>query len=567
MLRSLFITTKKTNLLIRNKFTYSGLTSADFLKNPTNEPVLTYKKGSVERESLEEALKELSNSVAEVPLIVGTKTVKGSLDQNQIMPSDKATTIAKFSNATPNDINEAIESALSVREKWANKTLKERAEIFLEAADLCAGKYRMKLNASTMLGQGKTIVQAEIDAACELVDFLRFNAYFALDIEKYKPISTSISKNEMIYRPMEGFVASIAPFNFTAIGGNLASAPALAGNVVIFKPSNTAVLSNYFIMKIFEEAGLPKGVISFLPSDGPVFGNTVTDHSHLAAINFTGSVPTFVHLWKQVGEKLGKGKYITFPKLVGECGGKNFHFVHPSADLQSVVNGTILSAFEYSGQKCSACSRVYLPKSLWSQFQTEFGKVLKDIKVGDVREGDSFTSSVIDEIAFKRIKKYIDSAKNKEDGAEIVFGGNYDDSKGFFIQPTLVKVSSPKSKIFKEEIFGPVVSVYLYPDNEIDTVLNNVKNDTPYGLTGAVFSRDGEFLRKAALVLRDAVGNLYLNDKSTGSVVGQQPFGGARMSGTNDKAGGPHYFLKWTSPQTIKTTSVPLTTWRYPSME
>uniref|UniRef100_A0A0N5C9F5 Multifunctional fusion protein n=1 Tax=Strongyloides papillosus TaxID=174720 RepID=A0A0N5C9F5_STREA len=567
MLRIISRVVQEQHVSIRNKFTYSGLTSTDFMKKPLNEPVLTYKKCSKERIELEKALKELSGTVTDVPLLIGSKELKGKLDQTQIMPSDKNTVIARYSYATPENINEAIELALSVREKWALKSLRERAEIFLEAADLCAGKYRMKLNASTMLGQGKTIVQAEIDAACELIDFLRFNAYFALDLEKYIPISTNISKNEMIYRPMEGFVASIAPFNFTAIGGNLASAPALAGNVVIFKPSNTAVLSNYFIMKAFEEAGLPKGVISFLPSDGPIFGNTVTDHSHLAAINFTGSVPTFVHLWKQVGEKLGKGKYITFPKLVGECGGKNFHFVHPSADLQSVVTGTILSAFEYSGQKCSACSRLYLPKSLWSQFQVEFGKVLKELKVGDVREGDSFTSSVIDKIAFDRIKRYIDLAKSNEDGSEIVFGGGYDDSKGFFIQPTLVKVTSPKSKIFREEIFGPVVSVYIYPDNEVDTVLGNVKNDTPYGLTGAVFSKDEVFLKKAAIVLRDAVGNLYLNDKSTGSIVGQQPFGGARMSGTNDKAGGPHYFLKWTSPQTIKTTSVPLTSWKYPSME
>uniref|UniRef100_A0A0N4ZCK1 Multifunctional fusion protein n=1 Tax=Parastrongyloides trichosuri TaxID=131310 RepID=A0A0N4ZCK1_PARTI len=567
MLKLLSSGIKNINVFHRTRFTYTGLTSDDFMKKPTNEPVMTYKKGSAEREALEEALKEMSTTIAEVPLYVGTKIKKGPLDQQQIMPSDKKTVIAKFSDATSEDINEAIESSLSVREEWSKKSLRERAEIFLDAADLCAGKYRMQLNAATMLGQGKTIVQAEIDAACELIDFLRFNAYFALDLEKYKPISTSISKNEMIYRPMEGFVASIAPFNFTAIGGNLASAPALAGNVVIFKPSSTAVLSNSIFMKAFEEAGLPRGVISFLPANGPVFGNTVTDHSHLAAINFTGSVPTFVHLWKQVGEKLGKGKYITFPKLIGECGGKNFHFVHPSADIQSVVNGTILSSFEYSGQKCSACSRVYLPKSLWAKFQIEFEKVHKQLKLGDVREGDSFLSSVIDEVAFKRITKYIDSAKNKEDGTEIVFGGKYDSSKGYFIQPTLVKVSSTKAKIFTQEIFGPVVSVYVYNDNEIDSVLDNVKDDTQYGLTGAVFSRDEVFLKKAALKLRDAVGNLYLNDKSTGSIVGQQPFGGARMSGTNDKAGGPHYFLKWTSPQTIKTTSVPLTTWKYPSME
>jgi 1-pyrroline-5-carboxylate dehydrogenase len=445
------------------------------------------------------------------------------------------------------------------------KTLKERADILLHAADLCAGKYRMALNATTMLGQGKNILQAEIDAACELIDFFRFNAYFALDLEKYQPISTKASKNSMLYRALEGFVAAIAPFNFTAIGGNLASAPALMGNVVLWKPSDTAVLSNYIIYQILEEAGIPPGVISFLPSDGPVFGNTVCDSKHLAAINFTGSVPTFKYIWKRVGNNLDK--YISYPKLIGECGGKNFHFIHPSADMDSVAPATIRSAYEYSGQKCSACSRIYLPESQWQCFKDKFSAIHKQLKMGDVRDGSIFLSSVIDGKSFARIKKYIDAAKSGEDGAKIILGGKCDNSKGYFVEPTLIQVTNPESKILTEEIFGPVLTAYVYPDSKAEEIVRSIKDATPYGLTGAVFSGDKDFLYKARDILRDAVGNLYLNDKSTGSIVGQQPFGGARMSGTNDKAGGPHYALRWSSPQTIKETFEPIREWRYQSMD
>uniref|UniRef100_A0A0N4Z280 Multifunctional fusion protein n=1 Tax=Parastrongyloides trichosuri TaxID=131310 RepID=A0A0N4Z280_PARTI len=509
----------------------------------------------------------MSSNMYEIPLIIGDKVVKRSQDEKQIMPFDKSSVIASYTNATKDDINEAIDISLSVREKWAKKSLMERGEIFLRAADLCAGKYRMELVASTMLGQGKTIIQAEIDAACELIDFLRFNVHFALNIEKYKPISTKIHKNEMIYRPMEGFVASIAPFNFTAIGGNLATAPALAGNVVIFKPSDTAVLSNYIIMKALEEAGLPKGVISFLPSIGKTFGDTITNRKELSAINFTGSMETFISLWGQVGRQLVLRKYTTFPRLVGECGGKNFHFIHSSANIKSAVVATILSGFEYSGQKCSACSRVYVPSSLWKSFKEEFGKIHKQLKLGDVRDKDTFLSAVINNTSFKKITKYLDAAKNGDDGMEIIFGGNYNSTSGFFIEPTLVKVSKTESEIFKNELFGPVISVFVYDDDKVYDTLNTVKDCTPFGLTGSIFSEDKKFIEHASNVLRDAVGNLYINDKSTGSIVGQQPFGGARMSGTNDKAGGPYYYLKWTSPQTIKTTSTPLTTWKYPHMD
>jgi 1-pyrroline-5-carboxylate dehydrogenase len=550
---------------IRCGSTFTNLTSEQFMKKPTNEPILDYKKGSTERKALEKALEEYASKVIEVPLCIGKERITRKLEHEQTMPSDHKHAIAKYTWATESDIKNAIETGLEEREKWHMKTLKERADILLHAADLCAGKYRMALNATTMLGQGKNILQAEIDAACELIDFFRFNAYFALDLEKYQPISTKASKNSMLYRALEGFVAAIAPFNFTAIGGNLASAPALMGNVVLWKPSDTAVLSNYIIYQILEEAGIPPGVISFLPSDGPVFGNTVCDSKHLAAINFTGSVPTFKYIWKRVGNNLDK--YISYPKLIGECGGKNFHFIHPSADMDSVAPATIRSAYEYSGQKCSACSRIYLPESQWQSFKDKFSAIHKQLKMGDVRDGSIFLSSVIDGKSFARIKKYIDAAKSGEDGAKIILGGKCDDSKGYFVEPTLIQVTNPDSKIFTEEIFGPVLTAYVYPDSKAEEIVRSIKDATPYGLTGAVFSGDKDFLYKARDILRDAVGNLYLNDKSTGSIVGQQPFGGARMSGTNDKAGGPHYALRWASPQTIKETFEPIREWRYQSMD
>uniref|UniRef100_A0A1I7YEN0 Multifunctional fusion protein n=1 Tax=Steinernema glaseri TaxID=37863 RepID=A0A1I7YEN0_9BILA len=549
----------------RTTSTFTGLTSEQFLKKPINEPILEYKKGSSERAALEKALSEYSKGPIDVPLRIGTEKIVNNLERRQVMPFEHKSAVARYTYATNEQIKQAIDVALEAREAWEKTPLKDRAEILLKAADLCAGKYRMALNAATMLGQGKNIIQAEIDSACELIDFFRFNSYFALGLEKYEPISTKISTNKMIYRGMEGFVAAIAPFNFTAIGGNLASAPALMGNVVLWKPSDTAVLSNYIIYQILEEAGMPPGVISYLPSDGPVFGNAITSSKHLAAINFTGSVPTFKYLWKKVAENIDD--YVSFPKLVGECGGKNFHFVHKSADLDTVAAGTVRSSFEYQGQKCSACSRMFVADSVWPELKNKIGNLHKQIKMGDARDGSVFMSAVIDDKAFARIKRYIDYAKSGADGAQIVFGGKCDDSKGYFVEPTVITVTKPDSKLLTEEIFGPVVTVYVYPDGDTDKMIHSLKNATPFGLTGAVYSQDKNFLYKAKDILRDAVGNLYLNDKSTGSVVGQQPFGGARMSGTNDKAGGPHYTLKWASPQTIKETSVPQQEWRYPSMD
>ncbi|KAI6242930.1 Multifunctional fusion protein [Aphelenchoides fujianensis] len=550
--------------------TYSNLTSEEFMKKPRNEPVLEYKRGSKEREALDKTLKEYENKIVDVPLCIGKERITRHLEQKQVMasgfPSDHRHVVARFTYATDADVRQAIEVGLEARDKWDRVPLKKRADIMLHAADLVGGKYRMELNATTMLGQGKNIVQAEIDAACELADFLRFNSYFALQHANYKPIDTPDAINTLIYRGLQGFVAAIAPFNFTAIGGNLASAPALMGNAVLWKPSDTAVLSNYIIYKILEEAGVPPGIISFLPSDGPVFGDAVTESPHLAAINFTGSVPTFKYLWRRVNDNLER--YTTYPRLVGECGGKNFHFVHPSADVHSVVVGTLRAAFEYSGQKCSACSRLFVPESLWDKVRDGLSDLAKQVKVGDVRDGATFMSAVIDLKSFQRNRTYVDLARAGQEGAKIIFGGEYDDSKGFFVQPTLIQVNNLSSRLLREvRDLRPDRDGVRLPGQGGRSLVRQIGDMTPYGLTGAVFSQDTKFLDLAKDVLRDAVGNLYINDKSTGSVVGQQPFGGARASGTNDKAGGPHYVLKWASPQTIKTAKGPLKEWRYPSMD
>ncbi|VDN83766.1 unnamed protein product [Brugia pahangi] len=492
MLRSNFgsFTASQWTWLFRQVSTFggSGLTSEKFMKNSQNEPVLTYQKGSTERMALEKAMSEIASTTTNVPLVIGNEKITKNLDKKQVMPSDHQKVIARFAHATMEQIKEAIEVGLNAKQKWERKSLKERADVFLHAADLCAGKYRMKLNAATMLGQGKNIVQAEIDSACELVDFFRFNAKFALELEKYQPISLKNVTNTMTFRSLEGFIAAIAPFNFTAIGGNLATAPAMMGNAVLWKPSCTAVLSNYFIYEALEEAGLPAGVISFLPSDGPVFGNAITSSPHLSAINFTGSMPTFKHLWKRVAENLDT--YISFPRLIGECGGKNFHFIHPSADLDTVAPCTIRSAYEYQGQKCSACSRIYVPESLWPALQSKLDAIQKQLKVGDVRDGSIFMTAVIDAKAFKSIRSYIDYAKTGADGAKIIFGGTYDDTKGYFIQPTLVQVDKWDSKLLREEIFGPVLTAYVYKDNEALEIVSKLKDSTVFGLTGAVFSED-----------------------------------------------------------------------------
>ncbi|KAG8180753.1 hypothetical protein JTE90_026227 [Oedothorax gibbosus] len=530
-----------------------------------NEPVLQYLKGSKERKELFEAIAKYKDTCTEIPIVIGGKEIYAGDVRYQVMPFDHEKKIAKYYWAKPDLISKAIDESQAVRVQWEKTPLSERIKLFLKAADLVSGKYRMDLNATTMLGQGKNIMQAEVDAAAELADFFRFNAFFAKELVKYQPLSPdpNTTTNTFRFRGIEGFIASISPFNFTAIGGNLASGPTLMGNVVVWKPSDTAMLSNYIVFKILTEAGFPPGVINFVPADGPVFGNVVTTSPYLSGINFTGSLKTFQLLLKLTSENVAV--YRNFPRLVGECGGKNFHFVHKSADVKSVVASSIRSAFEYSGQKCSALDRMYVPESLWPQIKEGLLEIREQIKVGSPLEPDTFVSAVIDAIAFNKVKGFIDHAAKSPD-CTILGGGKCDDSKGYFIEPTIIITTNPADLTMKEEIFGPVLVVYVYPENKVQDALELVK-DNKYALTGAVFAQDREFLEHATEELKMTAGNFYVNDKSTGSVVGQQPFGGGRLSGTNDKAGGPHYMLKWASPQVVKETFVPLHEWKYPYME
>uniref|UniRef100_A0A8C9GJA5 Multifunctional fusion protein n=1 Tax=Piliocolobus tephrosceles TaxID=591936 RepID=A0A8C9GJA5_9PRIM len=508
-----------------------------------NEPVLAFTQGSPEREALQKALKDLKGRTEAIPCVVGDEEVWTSDVQYQVSVCPPSKCFLVPAGAW-----------LSARVGHRVRCEKRKDRRLLAVPDTWPSAL-----------QGKTVIQAEIDAAAELIDFFRFNAKYAVELEGQQPISMPPSTNSTVYRGLEGFVAAISPFNFTAIGGNLAGAPALMGNVVLWKPSDTAMLASYAVYRVLREAGLPPNIIQFVPADGPLFGDTVTSSEHLCGINFTGSVPTFKHLWKQVAQNLDR--FRTFPRLAGECGGKNFHFVHCSADVDSVVSGTLRSAFEYGGQKCSACSRLYVPHSLWPQIK---GRLLEEhgrIKVGDPAEDfGTFFSAVIDAKSFARIKKWLEHARASP-SLTILAGGKCDDSVGYFVEPCIVESKDPQESIMKEEIFGPVLTVYVYPDDKYKETLQLVDSTTSYGLTGAVFSQDKDVVQEATKVLRNAAGNFYINDKSTGSVVGQQPFGGARASGTNDKPGGPHYILRWTSPQVIKETHKPLGDWSYAYMQ
>ncbi|GFY77211.1 delta-1-pyrroline-5-carboxylate dehydrogenase, mitochondrial [Trichonephila inaurata madagascariensis] len=529
-----------------------------------NEPVFQYLKDSKERKELFDAVDKYKNTCVEIPIIIGEKEIFSGDVKYQVMPFNHGKKIAKYYWANADVIKKGITESLAVREKWEKTPLSERIKLFLKAADLVSGKYRMELNATTMLGQGKNIIQAEIDAAAELADFFRYNAYFAKELTKYQPLSPDpkTTTNSFRFRGLEGFIASISPFNFTAIGGNLASGPTLMGNVILWKPSDTAMLSNYIIFKLLREAGFPPGVINFIPADGPVFGDVVSSSSDLAGINFTGSLKTFQLLWKLTSQNIGI--YKNFPRLVGECGGKNFHFVHKSADVQTVVAGAIRSAFEYSGQKCSALDRMYVPESLWPKIKEGLLEIRNQIKVGSPLEPETFVSAVIDERAFKKIKEFVDFAETSPD-CTILAGGKCDNTVGYFIEPTIIQTTHPTNMVMQDEIFGPLLIVYVYKDNAVTETLELARNHK-YALTGAIFGQDREFLEQATEILKMSAGNFYINDKSTGSVVGQQPFGGGRLSGTNDKAGGPHYLLRWSSPQVVKETFVPLPEWKYPYM-
>ena len=534
------------------------------LERPKNEPVLSYAPGSAERAALEKELKRLSSTEIEIPLIIGGKEIRTGDTGKVVMPHKHSHVLATFHNAGAKEVNMAIEAALEGKKVWESLSWIDRASITLKIAELIATKYRATINAATMLGQSKNAYQAEIDSACEVVDFLRFNAYFLSEIYNEQPLSENGVLNRTEYRPLEGFVFTVSPFNFTAIASNLNMSPVLMGNAVVWKPATSSLYSNYFLMKIFKEAGVPDGVINFVPSKGSVIGKEIFKHRELAGIHFTGSTNTFNHFWKQIGDNLGT--YRSYPKLVGETGGKDFLFIHPSASLDESVTAAVRGAFEYQGQKCSAASRAYIPKSMWPEFKALMGKMLGEIKMGEPTDFTNFVNAVIDEGAYNNIVSYIDRAKESND-AEVIFGGKYNNSVGYFIEPTAILTSNPHFLTMEEEIFGPVLTIYVYEDKDFEKTLEICDNTSPYALTGAIFANDRKAVDLAMEKLRYAAGNFYINDKPTGAVVGQQPFGGARASGTNDKAGSHLNLLRWVSPRTIKETLVPPTDYKYPFLQ
>jgi 1-pyrroline-5-carboxylate dehydrogenase len=531
---------------------------------PANEPVKTYLKGSPEREALEAELKKQSSQVIEIPLIIGGKEVRTGNTGKVVMPHDHRHVLATYHKAGEKEVQMAIDAAMAAHKEWSELDWTVRATILLKIADLIAGKYRAVINAATMLGQSKNIYQAEIDAACELIDFLRYNAHFAGKLYGFQPKSAPGQINSVEYRALEGFVFALSPFNFTSIACNLNMSPILMGNVTVWKPATTAILSNYYLMKVFKEAGVPDGVINFLPGPGKVIGNVVFNSKYMAGVHFTGSNATFNTLWKQAADNLEK--YISYPRLVGETGGKDFIFVHPSACVKEVATAAFCGAFEFQGQKCSAASRMYVPASLWPAILEGIKEQAVSIKMGDVCDPSNFVNAVIDEASFDNISSYIELARNSKD-AKIVMGGKCDKSKGYFVHPTVIETTNPHFKSMVEEIFGPVLTVYVYKDAEIDKAVEICDNSTIYGLTGAVFGRDRIAVQKIADKLRYTAGNFYINDKPTGAVVGMQPFGGSRASGTNDKAGGEFNLIRWTIPRTIKETLVPSTDYRYSYMK
>jgi 1-pyrroline-5-carboxylate dehydrogenase len=531
---------------------------------PENEPVKSYAPGSPERKELQAKLAELKNQEIEIPLIIGGKEVKTGNTATVTMPTDHGHVLATYHKAGPKEVQMAIDAALAAHKKWSEMPWVERASITLKAAELIATKYRSTMNAATMLGQGKNPFQAEIDSACETIDFLRFNAHYATQIYADQPSSSPGVINRMEYRPLEGFIFALTPFNFTAIASNLNMAPVLMGNVTVWKPATTAILSNYYLMKIFKEAGLPDGVINFVPGPGSVIGKEIFAHRDFAGIHFTGSTNTFQHFWKIIGENIKK--YRSYPRIVGETGGKDFVFAHSSADAKQVATALTRGAFEYQGQKCSAASRAYIPQSLWNDVKKYMEEDLATIKMGDVTDFTNFVNAVIDRAAFDSITSYIQMAKDS-DVAEVVMGGNWDDSKGYFIEPTVILTTDPHFVTMEEEIFGPVLTVYVYEDNQYSETLKLCDATSPYALTGAIFAQDREKLLEGYEALRYAAGNFYLNDKPTGAVVDQQPFGGARGSGTNDKAGSYLNLIRWTNTRTVKETLIAPTDYRYPFLE
>ncbi|KJE97595.1 delta-1-pyrroline-5-carboxylate dehydrogenase [Capsaspora owczarzaki ATCC 30864] len=549
----------------------ASTTSRRFLSNAVfslppiaNEPNYGFMPGSAEREAVVAACRRVRSEVVEIPCVVGGERITTSTTVKQVIPSQHKQAIATIHHADKSVLEKAAQNALITRESWSKVPFEHRAAVFLRAADLLSTTYRARALATTMIGQSKTVQQAEIDAAAELADFWRFNVKYMREMYAQQPEHHSSRVwNRVDYRPLEGFVAGISPFNFTAIGGNLGSSAAIAGNVVLWKPSDTSMLSNWVVYEILREAGLPDGVVNFVPADGPTFGKFVTKHPDLAAIAFTGSTPTFQWIWKEVGNHLAH--YKSYPRLIGETGGKNFHLVHPTADVETVVNGTIRSAFEYQGQKCSACSRIYLPRSLAPTILARLVEETGKITMGQPDDFKSFMSAVIDDKSAGRISGYIDRAKTAS-AVQVLAGGKYDFSEGYFVQPTILLTTDPKYETMRQEIFGPVLTAYIYEDNQFEHVLKLVNESTAFSLTGSIFARDRNAIVLADSELANAAGNFYINDRCTGSVVGQQPFGGSRMSGTNDKAGFGQFMQRLVSTRAVKEQLVPLTEWKYNHM-
>ncbi len=528
---------------------------------PTNEPIYSYAPGTIDREKIEQALAKLKGMKIDAPMFIGGKEIKTSEKVEMTTPHDHQYVLGHYYKGGKKEVESAVKAALDAKATWESMEWADRASIFLKAADLIAGKYRYELNAATMLAHDKNVFQAEIDAVCELVDFLRYNVYFAEQIFDQQPDNQPTMWNRLDYRPLEGFVFAVTPFNFVSIAGNLPTAPAIMGNTVVWKPASSAVYTAHFLMKVFKEAGLPDGVINLVTARGADVGELILKNRDLSGIHFTGSTAVFQSMWKTVGGNIEN--YKSYPRIVGETGGKDFVFVHNSADTAQVATALTRGAFEYQGQKCSAASRTYIPKSIWPEIKKILLAQIDDMKIGDPDNISNFFNAVIDKAAFDTIKEFIDYAKDSKD-AELLCGGNCDDSKGYFIDPTVFVAKKPDFRLMEEEIFGPVLTVYLYDDNKYEETLKICDKTSPYALTGAIFSRERKAIVTASKILRNAAGNFYINDKPTGAVVGQQPFGGARASGTNDKAGSYLNMIRWTSPRTIKECFLPPTDYKYP---
>jgi 1-pyrroline-5-carboxylate dehydrogenase len=528
---------------------------------PVNEPVKGYAPGSPEKASLKARLASMAKEHIEVPLIIGGKEITTGDVAQAVMPHDHGHVLADWHRASKEHVLQAVDAAAAARDDWARWPWEERAAVFLKAAELLATTWRDTVNAATMLGQSKTVFQAEIDSACELIDFWRFNPHYAQELYGEQPLSSAVMWNQLDYRPLEGFVFALTPFNFASIAGNLSTAPALMGNTVVWKPASASIPSGYYIMRLLEAAGLPPGVINFVPGRGAEVADAVLTHRDLAGVHFTGSTAVFNSMWETIGGNMSS--YRSYPRIVGETGGKDFIVAHPSADPQALAVAVIRAGYEYQGQKCSAASRIYVPKSIWNDVRDRIVAMIGEIKMGDPQDFRNFMCSVIDKKAFDGIASYLDDAKKN---AKVLAGGGADASKGYFIEPTLVQTEDPGYRLLCEEIFGPVVTAYVYDDDKWEETLKLVDQTSPYALTGAVFSQEREGLRQAAAALRGAAGNFYMNDKPTAAVVGQQPFGGARGSGTNDKAGSKMNLMRWVSARTVKETFSPPHGFRYPFM-